>query len=119
VVLHDAPREDDVLDRRPSGKTKLASELASGLTGNGQTTADSRVQGKAVSKLKSGRYKITVVDKTPARSFVVQQNNHSATTVSGVSFVGTRSVTLNLTAGQWAFYSSAGTKSKSSFIVVA
>jgi len=77
------------------------------------------LQGKAVSKLKSGRYKITVVDKTPARSFVVQQNNHSATTVSGVSFVGTRSVTLNLTAGQWAFYSSAGTKSKSSFIVVA
>jgi plastocyanin len=76
-------------------------------------------QGKAVSRLKSGRYKITVVDKTPARSFVVQQNKHSAITVSGVSFVGTHSVTVDFKVGQWTFYTSAGKKSKSSFVVVA
>ena len=72
------------------------------------------LQGKAVSKLKAGRYKITVADKTPARSFVVKEKGHSAITVSGVSFVGTHSVTVNLTAGQWTFYTSAGGKSTSS-----
>jgi plastocyanin len=76
-------------------------------------------QGKAISRLKAGRYKITVVDKTPARSFVVQQYNHSPITVTGVSFVGTRSVTLDFKIGLWTFYTSAGTKSKSSFVVVA
>ena len=76
-------------------------------------------QGKAVSKLKSGRYKITVVDKTPTRSFVVQQNKSSAITVSGISFVGTHSVIVNFKVGLWTFYASPGKKSKSSLSVVA
>lgn len=75
------------------------------------------LQGTAVSKLKAGRYKITVVDKTPARSFVIKETGHSAITVSGVSFVGTHSVIVNLTAGQWTFYTSGGTKATSSFVV--
>jgi hypothetical protein len=39
--------------------------------------------------------------------------------VGGVSFVGTRTIVLTLTAGQWAFFSSAGTKSSSTFSVTA
>src|SRR5438477_236263 len=62
--------------------------------------------GVSVAKVKAGRYKITVADKTPARSFVVQQKGRAATTISGVSFVGTHSVTLVLSAGQWSFFSS-------------
>jgi plastocyanin len=76
------------------------------------------LQGKPFSKLKAGRYKITVADKTPARSFVVKEKGHSAITVSGVSFVGTHSVTLNLTAGSWTFFTSAGATSTSSFSVI-
>jgi len=76
-----------------------------------------KLNGKAVSRLKSGRYKITVVDKTTARSFLVQQAKQAPITVSGVSYVGTRSVTLTLKAGQWTFFTSAGPKSKSSFTV--
>ncbi len=75
------------------------------------------LQGKAVSKLKAGRYKITVADKTSARSFVVKEKGHPGITISSASFVGTHSTTLNLTAGQWTFYTSAGAKSTSSFVV--
>jgi hypothetical protein len=74
--------------------------------------------GKTVSMLKSGRYKITVVDNTPKRSFVVQQGKQPAITVSGVSFTGKHSVTVNLKTGQWTFYTSAGPKSKATFTVV-
>lgn len=74
-------------------------------------------QGNGVSKLKSGRYKVTVADRTPARSFVVQQSGHASIAVSGVSFVGTHSVTVDFKAGRWTFFTSAGAKSKSSLIV--
>jgi hypothetical protein len=73
--------------------------------------------GVRVTKLRAGRYKITAVDTSPKRSFVVQQAGHPATTVSGVAFVGTRTVTLDLTAGRWTFFTSAGAKSTSSFTV--
>ena len=73
--------------------------------------------GIPVTKVNAGRYKITVADKTPTRSFVVGKAGGARTTVSGVAFVGTRSATLNLSAGKWTFYTSAGTKSTSSFTV--
>ena len=102
---------------KSSAVSSLRGSLAGTVSSDGKLKL--ALNGKAVSKLKSGRYKITVVDKTPARSFVVQQNKNSAITVSGVSFVGTHSVIVNLKVGQWTFYTSPGKKSKSSFIVVA
>ena len=77
----------------PAGKLKLA------------------VAGKPVVSLQSGRYKLTVVDRASSRSFVVRDSGHPAITVSGVSFVGTRSVTVDLKAGRWTYYTSAGAKS--------
>ena len=73
--------------------------------------------GIPVTKVKAGRYKITVADKTPKRSFVVQRAGGPTTTVSSVAFVGTHSVTLNLLAGKWTFFTSAGAKSTSTFTV--
>jgi plastocyanin len=73
--------------------------------------------GIPVTKVKAGRYKITVADRTGKRSFLVQQAGHAATTVSGVAFVGTRSVTLQLAAGKWSFFTSAGARSSTSFSV--
>ncbi len=69
-------------------------------------------------KLRPGRYRITVVDKTPSKSFVVQQGKRSPIAVSGVSFVGKHSVTVALKAGQWSFYARPGKSPKSSFVVV-
>jgi hypothetical protein len=73
--------------------------------------------GIPVKKVKAGRYKITVADKTPKRSFVVGKTGGAATTVGGVAFVGTKTVTLNLTTGKWTFFASGGAKSSSSFTV--
>lgn len=73
--------------------------------------------GIPVTKVKAGRYKITVADKSPKRSFLVKRAGSTATTVTSVSFVGTRSVTLNLLAGKWDFYTSAGAKSTTLFTV--
>ena len=94
----------------------LSGTLAGTVSSDGKLTLVLR--DKTVSKLRSGHYKITVVDKTPARSFVVRENKHSPITVTGVSFVGTHSVTVDFKAGRWTYYTSAGKKSTSSFIVV-
>jgi plastocyanin len=75
-------------------------------------------QGTAVSRLRSGRYKITVVDKTPARSFVVRQQGRPPITLTGVAFVGTHTATVDLSAGKWTYSTTGGTKSTGSFTVV-
>jgi len=73
--------------------------------------------GIPVKKVTAGRYKITVADKAPKRSFVVGKTGGAATTIGGVAFVGTKTVTLNLTTGKWTFYASGGAKAPSSFTV--
>jgi len=98
-----------------SGSSALAGSLAGQVGAAGKLTLTSG--GRAVGKLKSGRYKVTVADKASGRSFVLQRTGGAATTVSGVAFVGTRSLTLTLTAGRWTFYSSAGARSAGSFTV--
>jgi plastocyanin len=98
-----------------SGSSALAGSLAGQVGTAGKLTLSSG--GRAVAKLKAGKYKVTVADKASGRSFVLQRSGGAATTVSGIAFVGTRSVTLTLTAGKWTFYSSAGARSPSSFTV--
>ncbi len=74
-------------------------------------------KGRAVSRLKSGRYRFTVTDSNRTGGFIVQKVRKGATTVTGVSFVGKRSSTVNLTAGQWLYYATFVGK-KTYFIVV-
>ncbi len=68
------------------------------------------LKGKRVSSLKPGRYKIAVDDKTPKGGFTIGRPNSKSVTVTGSSFVGKHTVTLQLKAGQWMFYSSAAKK---------
>jgi hypothetical protein len=75
-------------------------------------------QGKAVSSLKAGRYKISVTDRSARGGFTIQEIRKAAITVSGVSFTGKHSITLNLAAGQWFFYTTFVAR-KNYFIVVA
>jgi hypothetical protein len=98
-----------------SGGTAVLGTLAGTVSPSGKLTL--LFKGKAVSKLKSGRYKITVTDKAPARSFVVQQSKKGPITVSGVSFIGSRTVTVSLAAGKWTFFTSTGPKYTGSFTV--
>jgi hypothetical protein len=73
--------------------------------------------GSRVLKILSGRYKITVADRTGKGAFVMQQGRKPAITLTGRSFVGTRTVTVDLKPGEWTFYSPAG--KKTGFTVIA
>ena len=72
--------------------------------------------GKGVSNLKSGRYKITVDDRTSKSGFTVQEIRKQPVTLTGVAFVGKHTVTVDLKAGQWMFYSPSGKKNY--FVVI-
>ncbi len=100
-----------------SNTGSLRGTLVGHVNATGKLTLSSG--GSTVTRLKAGRNKVSVADKAKTRSFVVQRKGGSATTVSGVSFVGTRTLVLTLTAGQWTYFSSAGVKSASSFTVTA
>lgn len=63
-----------------------------------------KLDGKAVTSLKQGRYTVTVTDSSSKNGFTLQQANQNPTTVSAVPFVGKRSATLTLRPGQWLYY---------------
>jgi hypothetical protein len=90
--------------------------LAATVAAVGKLSLESK--GKGVGSLKPGRYTIDVADDSSTAGFVLQHLKKKATTVSGVAFVGKRSVTLTLNVGQWFFYPAAGGK-KSYFLVIA
>jgi hypothetical protein len=71
---------------------------------------------KAVTSLKVGKYKVAVVDETAKSGFQLQRIHGSPTTVTSAAFVGKRSVTVGLKAGQWWFSPPGGKKNY--FIVV-
>jgi hypothetical protein len=97
-----------------SALTPFRGTLAGTVTAGGTLALTSK--GKTVSTLKAGRYTFTVVDRSPTSGFDVKEIRRSAVIVSGVQFVGKHSVTVELKAGQWMYYSPAG--KKSFFIVV-
>jgi hypothetical protein len=61
-------------------------------------------QGKGVTTLRAGRYTVSVSDHSSRGGFIIQGVKQGATTVTGVAFVGKRTKTLDLKAGQWFFY---------------
>ena len=74
--------------------------------------------GKPVTEITAGRYQVKVVDKSRQEGFTIQQVSKLPTTVTGISFVGHRSATVVLSAGQSLFYPKF-TGKKSFFLVVA
>jgi hypothetical protein len=77
-----------------------------GVTGKLTLTAG----GTKIARILSGRYKITVDDRTAKLGFTMQRIRKPAITLTGLSFVGKRTVTVDLKAGQWVFYSPSGKK---------
>jgi hypothetical protein len=61
-------------------------------------------KGKTVTRLQSGRYKVSVVDKSKKSGLIVQETGKNGTTIAGTTFTGSRTVTVTLKAGQWFFY---------------
>ncbi len=105
-------------DTKPTSQDVVGSALApfrGTLTGVVTAAGSLRVayKGKSVASLNAGRYAISVVDRSSSSGFAVK-GKHATVSVTGMAFVGKRTVTVNLTAGQWSFGPSA---SKSSYTV--
>ncbi len=90
-------------------------DLAGAVNSKGALTLT--VKGKKVATLVTGRYKLVVSDHSRKSGFNIQEIRKGATAVTSTTFVGSRSVTLNLKPGQWFFYPSFVGK-KTYFIVV-
>ena len=74
-------------------------------------------KGKNVATLTKGRYTLAVTDKSSKSGFVLQEIHQAAINLSGIGFVGTRKISVDLTAGQWFFYPTFVGK-KTYFIVI-
>jgi hypothetical protein len=98
-----------------SAVKKVRGTLVGTISSVGRTTLS--LDGKGVSSLKSGRYKLTVDDRTPKGGFAIEHGNSPSAAITGPSFVGRHTVTVYLSAGRWAFSSSTG--AKHAFVVVA
>jgi hypothetical protein len=67
-------------------------------------------QGKSVGSLQHGKYTFKVTDRSSSHGFLLQKVSHKAFAISGVTFVGKRTATVNLTAGTWIFTPKLGEK---------
>ena len=83
----------------PLRGTLLATVAASG-------TPKLTFKGKGVTALKAGRYTVTASDESSKGGMIIQAIKGGVTTVTGVQFIGKRTMSLNLKAGQWFFYPS-------------
>jgi hypothetical protein len=92
----------------------IAGTLVGAVSSAGKATLT--FKGKAILTLPAGVYKFTVSDKSSKSGFFIQAQHGKATTVSSASHIGTSTATVNLTSGQWFFYSAA-TGPKSAFAV--
>jgi len=70
-----------------------------------------------VTNLKSGRYKLSILDETAKAAFKLQKLGKQPVTLTTPAFVGRHTATLTFKPGQWMFYSSTG--KKSFFVVIA
>jgi len=87
-------------------KGPIAGTLAATLSASGQPAL--MLKGKPVTTLKAGRYKLSIVDKDPKASFTLQTAAGKVKVLTGAAFVGVHPVTMNLTVGQWRYYSGVG-----------
>lgn len=72
---------------------------------------------KPPSKLRAGRYTISVSDSSPKAGVFVRKGDTHPLTISGVAFVGKRSVQIDLTAGKWTYSSASSVGAGKTFVV--
>jgi hypothetical protein len=82
--------------------------LSAGVTTAGKLTLT--FKGKGVSALRSGKYRIMVLDETASSGFTLQKLGRQALKLTGLPFVGRKTVSVTLNPGQWMFYSSPAKK---------
>ena len=91
----------------------ILATLTATVGASGQTTFTKA--GKPVTALAPGRYRIALSDRDQRSGFAIQMVGRAATILTGDLYVGTRTTTVVLKAGQWRFSSARG--KTSSFVV--
>ncbi len=87
---------------KPTGKI-LATVLA-GVDSAGKVKLT--LKGKPVKRLGHGGYRIVVTDSSKKNDLTLRRIGGAATPLTGLSFVGHRTITTQLETGQWKLYSS-------------
>ena len=75
-----------------------------GTIGPGFTISLKNARGKKVTTLKHGKYAFIVADKSGIHNFTLNGPGIKNKTITGTSFVGTKTVTLTLKKGSYTFY---------------
>jgi hypothetical protein len=84
--------------------TPMAVPKLRGSIGPGFTISLKNAQGKKVTTLKHGKYTFVVGDRSSIHNFTLNGPGAKNKTITGTSFVGTRTVTLTLKTGKYRFY---------------
>ena len=75
-----------------------------GTIGPGYTISLKDARGKAVKMLRHGKYTLVVQDKANIHNFTLNGPGIKNKTITGTSFVGTKTVTVTLKTGKYRFY---------------
>lgn len=84
--------------------TTMAVPKLHGTIGPGFTISLKNAHGKKVTTLKHGKYAFIVGDKSSIHNFTLNGPGTKNKTITGTSFVGTKTVTLTLKRGTYRFY---------------
>ena len=91
------------------GSALLAYRGVLGLTVRASGVPRFLVRGKAVTRVKAGRYDVAVTDTTSTAGLSVRKPNRTVVALAAKGFVGTRTTRLALKAGTWRFTTAGGT----------
>jgi hypothetical protein len=90
----------------PVSSTPVLGTVLAGLSSAGKVNLT--LKGKAVKTLAAGRYKLVVTDGSKKSPVAIRRTGAAANTLTGLSFVGSKTITLTLGPGEWTLYSSPG-----------
>jgi plastocyanin len=85
------------------GQRAMSPPTLNGTVGPGFTITLMQ-NGKLVKTLKAGTYKFVIADKGSIHAFALDGPNHFAKDFTTVPFVGTKTMTLKLKAGNYKYY---------------
>ncbi len=88
----------------PKATGKILATVLAGVDSAGKVKLT--LKGKPVKTLGQGSYKIVVADSSPRNDVMLRRIGGASTPLTGLLFVGRRTITTQLTAGRWKLYSS-------------
>ena len=88
----------------PKATGKILATVLAGVDSAGKLRLT--LEGKPVKTLGQGSYKLVIVDSSKKNDVILRRIGSAATPLTGLSFVGSRTVTTQLETGKWKLYTS-------------